>query len=118
MSKILDNPKEFFESLSTQEFEDLLNEFGFEYEDISDNSIYIKNIKKYTENIKINMFMSFKSDVISKNYTTFDKEIKFTFNNALKVQANELYKSKKEELLYKEDISINFEDDKNNLKAA
>ena len=31
MSKILDNPKEFFDNLSTQEFEDLLNEFGFEY---------------------------------------------------------------------------------------
>lgn len=118
MSKILDNPKEFFDNLSTQEFEDLLNEFGFEYEDISENSTYIKNIKKYTENIKVNMFMSFKSDVLSKNYSTFNKDIKSTCSNILKSETNELYKSKQEEPLYKEDISINFEDDKNNLKAA
>ena len=54
MSKILDNPKEFFESLSTQEFEDLLNEFGFEYKTKSNLSLnelnnYTKSILKFQE---------------------------------------------------------------------
>lgn len=54
MSKILDNPKEFFESLSTQEFEDLLNEFGFEYTTKSNLSLnelnnYTKSILKFQE---------------------------------------------------------------------
>ena len=52
MRKILDNPKEFFESLSTQEFEDLLNEFGFEYTtkpnlDLNELNNYIKLILKF-----------------------------------------------------------------------
>ena len=54
MGKILDNPKEFFESLSTQEFEDLLNEFGFEYTTKSNLSLnelnnYTKSILKFQE---------------------------------------------------------------------
>lgn len=34
MSKILDEPKEFFDSLTEQEFKELLDEFGFEYVDL------------------------------------------------------------------------------------
>ena len=54
MSKILDSPKDFFESLSTQEFEDLLNEFGFEYTTKSNLSLnelnnYTKSILKFQE---------------------------------------------------------------------
>ena len=54
MSKILDSPKDFFESLSTQEFEDLLNEFGFEYKTKSNLSLnelnnYTKSILKFQE---------------------------------------------------------------------
>ena len=67
MSKILDNPKEFFESLSTQEFEDLLNEFGFEYKTKSNLSLnelnnYTKSILKFQEEnptilrIEVNQF--------------------------------------------------------------
>lgn len=32
MSKILDNPKAFFDKLSTEEFDKLLDDFGFKYE--------------------------------------------------------------------------------------
>ena len=32
MGKILDNPKEFFDNLSDEEFLKLLDEFGFKYE--------------------------------------------------------------------------------------
>lgn len=34
MSKILDKAKEFFDSLTEQEFKELLDEFEFEYVDI------------------------------------------------------------------------------------
>ena len=43
---ILDNSKEFFESLSEEEFNDLLDEFGFEYEDISCYDSEVKALKK------------------------------------------------------------------------
>ena len=36
MGKILDNPKEFFNNLSKQEFEQLLKEYGFNFSDIRD----------------------------------------------------------------------------------
>lgn len=49
MSKILDNPKEFFESLSTQEFEDLLNEFGFEY--TTKSNLALNELNNYTKSI-------------------------------------------------------------------
>jgi hypothetical protein len=35
MNKILDNPKEYFDNLSKEEFKNLLDEFGFEYEDMT-----------------------------------------------------------------------------------
>ena len=38
MREILDDPKAFFDNLSTEEFDNLLSEFGFEYE--------IKNIEE------------------------------------------------------------------------
>ena len=34
LNGILDEPKEFFDSLTEQEFKELLDEFGFEYVDI------------------------------------------------------------------------------------
>ena len=34
MSKILDNPKEYFDNLSDVEFEELLKEFGFDYKNM------------------------------------------------------------------------------------
>ena len=43
MRQILDNPKAFFDSFSTAEFDKLLDEFGFEYEIESKNeSIEVK----------------------------------------------------------------------------
>ena len=36
---ILDNPEEFFNSMSREEFKDLLDEFGFEYIDLEDINI-------------------------------------------------------------------------------
>lgn len=53
---ILENSKEFFESLSIEEFDKLLNRFGFEYEDISNYSYELKLVKKYIQNIKINNY--------------------------------------------------------------
>ena len=44
---ILENSKAFFESLSTEEFDQLLDRFGFEYEDISNCSYELKLVKKY-----------------------------------------------------------------------
>lgn len=44
--RILDNPKKYFESLTEEEFNRILNEFGFEYIDIKDKSI--EEINKLT----------------------------------------------------------------------
>lgn len=43
MGRILDNPKEFFDNLSKEEFSKLLDDYGFEYkdkEDFKDNKYY------------------------------------------------------------------------------
>lgn len=53
---IMEDPKAFFESLSASEFQDLLDEFQFEYEDVSKERYTIKNIKKYIQNIRINKY--------------------------------------------------------------
>lgn len=55
---ILENSKAFFESLSTEEFDQLLDRFGFEYEDISNCSYELKLVKKYIQNIKINNYIN------------------------------------------------------------
>jgi hypothetical protein len=46
MSKILDNPEEYFNSLSKEEFKNLLDEFGFEYEDRRDVKVEKENCKR------------------------------------------------------------------------
>lgn len=48
MGKVLDNPKEFFENLSTEEFDRLLNEYGFEYEDLE---VPVQNKRKIKSKI-------------------------------------------------------------------
>lgn len=53
---IMEDPKGFFESLSNSQFKDILDEFGFIYEDVSEYSYHIKSVKKYIQNIKINKY--------------------------------------------------------------
>ena len=55
MGKILDNPKEFFDSLSLSEFDNMLKKYGFEYEDISKQPKEVQAMKKYIQNVKISM---------------------------------------------------------------
>ncbi|WP_373205840.1 hypothetical protein [Clostridium tertium] len=66
---ILEDSKVFFENLSTDEFDKLLNRFGFEYEDISNYSYELKSVKKYIQNIKINNYAN-------KNLYLYRNEIK------------------------------------------
>ena len=55
MGKILDNPKAYFESMSSDEFEALLNKYGFEYEDVSQQCYEVRIIKKYAQSVKISL---------------------------------------------------------------
>lgn len=55
MGKILDNPKAYFEYMSSDEFEALLNKYGFEYEDVSQQCYEVRTIKKYVQSVKINL---------------------------------------------------------------
>ena len=54
---ILNDSKSFFENLNENEMNKLLERFGFEYEDISYCTNDMKSIKKYIQNIKINLYM-------------------------------------------------------------
>lgn len=56
MKRILDNPKEFFDNLSKEEFAKLLDDYGFEYIDRDELKISLmyKNKNGVTEGIVIN----------------------------------------------------------------
>ncbi|MBO3390410.1 Uncharacterised protein [Clostridium perfringens] len=63
---ILFESKLFFDGLSSTELTNLLDEFGFEYEDISNFNEETKKIKKYIQNIKINEYINKKSCVFRR----------------------------------------------------
>jgi len=68
MSKILDNPKEYFDSLPPKEFTNLLDEFGFKYTkiDIEEN---IKNfIKAIKEKIGFIINLEYEYDSQANEY--------------------------------------------------
>ena len=51
--KILDNPREYLESLSDKEFKDMLDKYGFEYKSTKDLTDKEKeDYLKYLENMK------------------------------------------------------------------
>ena len=60
---ILNDSKSFFENLNDDEMNKLLERFGFEYEDISYCTNEIKSIKKYIQNIKINLYINRKKNL-------------------------------------------------------
>ena len=51
---VLDNPKEFFNSMSREEFKVFLDEFGFEYIDLEDINITKGERRKEIDNMIIN----------------------------------------------------------------
>ena len=51
---VLDNPKEFFNSMSREEFKVFLDEFGFEYIDLEDINITKGERRKEVQNMIIN----------------------------------------------------------------
>lgn len=62
-NKILDNPKEFFDKMTVGEFDDLLKEFGFDFEK-GGFKMNVKERWKEIEDIKLRM---------KCNYECFDK---------------------------------------------
>lgn len=116
MRKILDNPREFLENLSTKEFEELLNEFGFEYEDISNNSPELKAIKKYIQNLKIGKLKE-TSLFRNNNFSiSCGESIKLSTNDLLNYSNATLIKDN--EVNFKEQVSNNFNENIEDLKAA
>ncbi|ETI91894.1 MAG: hypothetical protein Q607_CBUC00017G0014 [Clostridium butyricum DORA_1] len=79
MGKILNNPKGYFESLSSDQFEALLNKYGFQYEDISEQSSELKAIKKYIQSVKVNL-LSFSN--LSQNIKSIQK-LSTSINNII-----------------------------------
>ena len=98
---ILDNPNEFFDSLSTEEFKNLLDEFGFEYEDISSYNNEVKTLKKYIQNIKIKIYKS------RKEYINFYK-LNSTSDIKVSINTTKMEKEYFEQLLkFKSQINSN-----------
>lgn len=86
MGKILDNPKEFFDSLSSEEFQNLLDEFGFNYkkvESLNDNMDLIKNYSK---------IISCQSNIINNSLSNCLNKIKLS-NNIIKENMSKEFES-------------------------
>lgn len=105
-SNILNNSKEFFDSLSTEEFDNLLSKFGFEYEDISTCTNEIKSLKKYIQNTKINLFINRKLYSCISDLKDKEKSQKVIINNLeeknrnfpIRLMGINLFENKKENL--------------------
>lgn len=117
MKDILNNSKEYFDNLSKDEFENLLNEFGFKYEYIGDKSNDLKELKRYIHNIKISKFIE-NSFIFNKTKEIFDHVYEDIYIDSY-VKYFVTYEDNFKKYIVDENIySNNYDEEENILEAA
>ncbi|NFT07929.1 hypothetical protein FDF26_12815 [Clostridium botulinum] len=82
MGKILDDPKAYFDSMSSDDFEALLNKYGFKYEDVSKQCYDVRTIKKYVQSVKIGLLSNNNLPLHGKSIQKISKSISYIMGNS------------------------------------
>lgn len=85
MGRILDNPEAFFDSLSNDEFKKILDDYGFEYEDLNNYSNEIKALKRANYKSKLESMDEFESLCHWDKWESSKLEYNFENSNSIEL---------------------------------